>query len=224
MTVSPVGGGSSATVDVNGNFTLVGVHAGSSVDLKFNGTGVNTQVSLGEIDANEDVTIRITRDGALLKLDRILRRGRDKEELEGRIDGLPPTTAAATFTISGQNVQTDTNTQFFKGSAPATFADLQVGQRVHVSGTPNANGVLAKTVRIQDINIDLEFEVEGTVSALSGTATSFQFIADGRLIKGDASTTFDDGKTFADLANGVRVEVKGQIRIGFILATKIEVR
>jgi hypothetical protein len=96
---------------------------------------------------------------------------------------------------------------------------------VHVKGTPNANGVLAQIVRIQNTNIDISFNVAGTVSNLTGTASDFQFIVDGRLIRGDASTDFPiDGQSFATLANGVRVEVKGQLRIGFLQATRVEVR
>jgi hypothetical protein len=217
-------GGSSSTVDSNGRFTLSSVRPGSSVSLTFRGAGVDTTVDLGNVDASDQITITITRDGSGMHLDRIRWHGRDKEELEGRIDGLPPTTAAGTFTIGGQNVQTDANTVIRRGDAPATFADLQLGMRVHVRGTPNSNGILAKQIVIQNMNVDLSFEVEGTITALTGTSTDFNFILDGRLIKGDATTTFDSGKTFADLANGVHVEVKTQIRIGFLLATKIEIK
>jgi hypothetical protein len=219
--VSVVGGSANSTVDMNGRFTLTGVRAGDNIELRFRGQGFDVRVTIGQIEGSEDVTITIVRNGQTFVLDRLRRHGRDKEELEGRIDGLPPTTAAGTFTIAGQNVQTDADTKIVKGGAPATFADLQIGMRVHVRGTPNANGVLAKLIIIQNVNVDLGFELEGTISAFTGTASDFNFIVDGRLVKGDATTEFDD-ITFAQLANGVRVEVKGEIRIGFIFARKIE--
>jgi hypothetical protein len=59
------------------------------------------------------------------------------------------------------------------------------------------------------------------ISLFTGTASDFSFMLDGKLVRGNASTEFD-GITFAQLANGVRVEVKGEIRIGFIFAKKIE--
>jgi hypothetical protein len=224
MNVSSASGGPSTTVSTNGTFTLNNVQSGSNVTLSFRGMGVNTQVGLGQIDSSTLVTATFTRDSSNnMHLDRILCRGQDKEELEGRIDGLPPTTLAGTFTISGQNVQTDANTVFRKGDSPATFADLVLGLRVHVKGTPNAGGVLAKEVKIQDENVDLAFEVEGTISNFSGLSTGFQFMLDGKLIKGDATTTFDSG-TFANLANGVKVEVKAQIKIGFLQAVRIEIK
>jgi len=221
MNVSVVGGGSAATIDVNGTFTLTRVRPGV-IELRFTGTGVNTVITIGQIEAGDDITIRITRDGVVLKLDRMHKQGRDKVEVEGRIDGLPLTTAAGTFTIGGLNIQTNAETQFVKGDVPATFADLRLGMRVHVKGTPNANGVLAKIVRIQNEQLDLEFQLDGNISNLSGTASDFQFIVEGRLVRGNASTEFHN-TTFASLANGVRVQVKGQIRIGFILATRIQV-
>jgi len=221
MTVSIVGSNQSTTVDANDNFTLTNVRPGD-VSLKFSGAGVNSQVALGTIEASDHVSVTIVRDGASVSLDCINRVGAGREELEGRIDGLPPTTPAGTFTISGQSVQTDAKTTFTKGGRPATFADLQIGMRVHVEGTPNATGVLAASVIIQDTNVDLTVVLEGALSNLSGTATAFQFMLGNRLIKGDTTTVFDAGITFADLASGVHVEVHGTIQAGYIQATKIE--
>ena len=222
LTVSVVGTGPRATVDSTDNFTLTNVPAGN-VDLQFSGQGMNAQVPLGTIAASEKVSVTVMRNGASMTLDCIRRMGGDSEQLEGRIDGLPPATAAGTFTISGQSVQTDTNTKFFKGDAAATFADMAIGMRVHVKGTPNATGVLAREVRIQNVNVDLGVEVEGLIADFTGTAASFQFTVNGRTIKGDATTVFETGTLFTSLVNGARVEVHGKIMDGFIFATKIEV-
>jgi hypothetical protein len=222
VVVSVVGGLASTTVDANDHFTLTNVPAGN-VDLRFTGMGLGSQVTLGAIGAAEHVSVTITRNGSSLALDMIRHGDGDREELEGRVDGLPPTTAAGTFTISGQSVQTDANTKFFKGDAAGTFADLALGVRVHVKGTPNATGVLASTVRIQNTNADLGVEVEGLIADFSGVATAFQFTVNGRTVQGDQTTVFDEGTTFASLVNGARVEVKGLIKDGFIFATKVEV-
>lgn len=222
MVVAVAGTSVSTTVDQNDNFTLTNVPA-SNVDLKFSGTGVSSQIALGAIGAGERVSVTVNREGSSISLESIRRMGGDVEQLEGRIDGLPPTTAAGTFTIAGQNVQTDANTKFFKGEASASFADLQLGMRVHVKGTPNAGGVLAAEVRIQNVNTDLSVQVEGLIANFTGVAAAFQFTVNGRLIKGDLTTVLQEGTVFAALVNGARVEVKGQLKDGFIFATKIEV-
>jgi len=221
MNVGVVGGGPSTTLGSNGTFSLTNVRAGD-VSLEFKGAGVNSRVSLGPIERSEQVTVNISREGQNFVVDCIKRHGHDKVEIEGRIDGLPPLTPPGTFTIAGLNIQTNADTQIVKGDAPATFGDLAIGMRVHVRGTPNPLGVLAKIVKIQNTNVDLGVHLEGTISGFSGTILGFQFMLGGKLIKGDATTQFDDGLTFAALADGVKVEVKGQLKLGFIFATKIE--
>jgi hypothetical protein len=81
-----------------------------------------------------------------------------------------------------------------------------------------------------------EVDIRGLVANLSGTATRFEFTLNGVTVTGDASTELendaddDDGAdldtpaSFADLANGVEVHVKGtQIAAGSILAREIEI-
>jgi len=222
MTVSVAGTSLTTTVDTNDAFTLKDVPAGD-VDLQFTGAGMSSTVALGTIHEGDHASVTVRRNGASMSLDCIRLMGGAGEELEGLIDGLPPTTPAGTFTVSGQNVQTDANTTFLKGNAPATFADLQIGQRVHVKGTPNASGVLAASVRIQNVNTDAPVHLEGLIADFSGTATAFQFTVNGHLVMGDATTVFEEGTVFANLVNGAHVEVKGVLGNGFVQATRIEV-
>ncbi len=65
--------------------------------------------------------------------------------------------------------------------------------------------------------------LNGIVSAFTGTATAFQFAVDGRLVKGDGQTEFFGNSRFSDLANGARVEVKGAQRDAFVYANRIKV-
>jgi hypothetical protein len=54
-------------------------------------------------------------------------------------------------------------------------------------------------------------------------ASAFSFTIDGRLIRGDAAMEFFGNSAFGDLADGVRAEVKGQQRDGFVYAVRIHV-
>src|SRR5262249_15706436 len=70
--------------------------------------------------------------------------------------------------------------------------------------------------------VENEAEIKGVVAGLTGTASSFTFTVNGKTVKGNSSTIFTSGDdanvsdhgssstaTFADLKNGVTVEVKG---------------
>ena len=73
----------------------------------------------------------------------------------------------------------------------------------------------------------VEAELSGPLTGLSGTASSFQFMLGTTQVKGDATTmiTGDSGmtKTFADLKNGVVVEVNGTQQTGFVQAVRIHI-
>lgn len=72
-----------------------------------------------------------------------------------------------------------------------------------------------------------EAELSGIVAGLTGTASSFQFTIGTTQVKGDATTTIGgDGnavKAFADLKNGVSVEVHGTQQTGFVQAARIQI-
>ena len=222
LTITVVGTNITVTVNANGTFTINGVPAGN-IDLRLNGPGWSALVSLLELQTGQTVTITITLDGTTAALDTDRRTGPSGEELEGRVDSLPPTTAAGSFVVAGRTVTTTSSTSFVMQGQPASFADLAIGQRVHVKGTPGATSLAATWVNIQNTNTDIGTNLNGTVSDFTGTSASFQFKVDGQQVKGDAATVFYGNSVFADLANGKRVEVKGAIRDGYFYATRIHV-
>ena len=116
---------------------------------------------------------------------------------------------------------TDANTTFYLAGAPVSFSSLEIGQRVHVKGQTNAGSLLARSIDIQNTNTTIGVNLNGTVSAFTGTAAAFQFQVDGRLVKGDALTEFYGNSRFLDLVNGGKVEVKGSQRDGFVYAQRI---
>jgi hypothetical protein len=105
----------------------------------------------------------------------------------------------------------------------ATFADLALGQRVHVKGQTGAGGMTASSVNIQNTNTSTGLNINGIVAAFSGTRAAFQFTVDGQLVKGDSLTELYGNTQFSELVNGARVEVKGSQRDAFVYATRLHV-
>jgi hypothetical protein len=73
-----------------------------------------------------------------------------------------------------------------------------------------------------------EVELRGTIAGLTGSASAFQFTLGTTTVKGDATTRIngdddDKPKTFADLENGLTVEVHGTQGSGFVQATRINI-
>lgn len=222
LTITVVGTNITVQVSANGAFTINGVPAGN-IDLRLNGPGLQALVSLLDLQAGQTATITITLNGTTADLDSDHRKGPSGEELEGRVESLPPTTAAGAFVVAGRTVTTTGGTTFTMQGQPASFADLAIGQRVHVKGTPGTTSLLATSVNIQNTNTDIGTNLNGTVSEFTGNSTAFQFKVDGQLVKGDATTTFFGNSAFADLANGKRAEVKGSFKNGYVFATRIHV-
>src|SRR6185369_6832300 len=113
----------------------------------------------------------------------------------GTVSGLTGTASSFTFTVNGTTVKGDSTTKF-EGSgsnvsdsnhAAASFADLKNGVEVH--GTRNTdNSIQASQIEVENENEDNEVEVRGTVSGLTGTASSFTFTVNGTTVKGNSST------------------------------------
>lgn len=226
-TVAVVGTSTSATVDSGGRFVLPNVPAGD-VQLQLTGGGANATLPVPAVQPSQSIDMVVSVAGSIASIDSQVRSGGGAEsELEGRVEALPPTTTAMSFKAAGKLVTTDPTTQFVDGGQPRRFADLQIGMRVHVKGSPSAEGIAATRVELQNSQTSIEVEVNGTVSSLSGSASAFQFMVNGTLVKGDGATTFfgdgDKPDAFADLKNDMRVEVKGQQQNGFVAATRIHI-
>jgi len=221
MTITVVGTNITVTVGVGGKFTIHGVPSGD-ITLKFHGVGGDANVQVTQVTEGETITITVTILGTTATTETEMRESGGMIQVEGRIQAID--TTAKSFVVAGKTITTDGATTFAHGGEAYVFADLQVGWRVHVAGTSTSGGVLASRVEVQNTNGDIHVNVNGTVSVLTGTASDFQFTVGGTLVKGDTSTTFSGkNNTFAALANGARVEVKGQQKNGYVYATSIHV-
>jgi hypothetical protein len=214
----------SSPVGPGGGFSLDGVPAGA-VQLRFVGSGVDASVALSPVQSGDVVSVLVGVAGATATVQSESRNAGGKVELEGRIELLTPTEFS--LVVAGRKVTTSAQTIFRDGNdAAKAFADLAVGQRVHVKGTLGVDSIVADSVLIQNTNVAIPVNVNGIVDQLSGAAALFDFLIDGRKIKGDTTTVFfgDTGLLgFSALKNGARVEVKGEMRDGYVFAVRIHV-
>jgi hypothetical protein len=211
-----------ATVQSNGTFTLEDVPNGD-VEMVFTGQGLESRVGLSGVKTREAIAVTLSLTETAVVLEASRRSTAGEVQVEGRVEAVPPATAPLTFMVGGFDVTTDGSTSFVMGSSPAAFTDLAPGVRVHVKGQSSGAGVLARVVDIQNTQTDLQIPINGIAEEFEGTAASFEFRVDGRLIKGDALTEFFGGSVFADLANGRRVEVKGLAKNGYLYAARMHV-
>lgn len=221
MTVTVQGTNITTTVNGTGQFQLTNVPPGTIV-LVFSGAGANAQLNLGAIPAGTTVTINVVVSGSSAELQQKTVNG--DTEIEGRIESI----AGSTLKVAGHTVLVTSSTIIRHGGTAMTLSQLEVGQRVHVKGNTTGSGATAATtattIQVQNLNTSIPVNLEGTVSGLTGTAAAFTFTLDGRTVKGDATTEFRGGgrsPSFADLANGDEVHVKGTQREGFVQAERI---
>ncbi len=113
------------------------------------------------------------------------------------------------------------------GSRSLAFADLEIGDRVHVRATLAPDRLTATELKLQNPNRvgdddDGDFEIEGVVTNRSGECLTITFRINDRDVRTDAATVFDDIVCPA-VVNGVTVEVHGRAQPdGTFLATRIE--
>ena len=222
MKVSVAGTNLQTVADAMGRFSLQGVPAGN-VRLQFSSSSVDAGVDVSNVQQRESIELSVTVTSTTAVVESQRRSSGSDSELEGRIEKLPPESPANTLVVAGVTVLTNTSTQYFLNGESADFSDLAIGLRVHVKGQSNATGILALVIQIQNTNPDIPVVINGIVDEFTGSASQFEFEIDGRLIKGDANTEFFGNSVFADLDDGVRAEVKGKQRNGFVYAERIHV-
>jgi hypothetical protein len=222
LLVSVAGTSISALVDVAGKFTLLNVPPGNP-ELRFVGPGHAASLGLTGVEGGQTVTLDVSLTSTTATVNSDRRSLGSEEQLEGRVESLPPTTPIGTFVVAGRTVTTDSSTLYYLHGQPAVFADLVLGQRVHVKGQGSTSSLLARLVNIQNTNTDVGLNLNGVISGFSGTPADFQFTVNGTLVKGDSQTVFFGNTQFLELVDGATVVVKGSQRSGFVYATRIHV-
>ena len=235
MAAQVVGTSIAAPVGTGGGFSLTGVPAGA-VQLRFVGSGVDASVGLSPVQAGDVVSVLVGVAGATATIESESRNAGGKVELEGRIESLPPTQDIDTLVVAGRTVRTTPGVTVIRdgNDAMKAFADLAIGQRVHVKGTlvtEPESAIAADSILIQNTNTWIPVNVNGIVESLNepplAADMDFSFQIGSRVIQGDDATKFygedDVPLTLADLKDGQRVEVKGEQRDSFVYAVRIHI-
>ena len=210
ITITVTGTGISATASPGGTFVLNGVPAGN-VELRFTGPGVDARSNVADIAEGEQIRIVVTVQGsnaAVNVTDR--KKPENGKEIEGLITEI--NLAARTIVVNGTTISVPTDSIIRHGNTTLALSQLKNGQRVHVKGTVSGSMVVASEVKLQDENENdddrEEAEVEGTVSAKTGTCPALTFMVKTTKVTTDGSTQFKGGACAA-IANGKKVEVEG---------------
>ena len=244
MTVSVAGSSTSTSVDSSGHFLLQNVPAGN-VTLQFSGTGVNANLTLSNVAPNSMVTISVHVSGNTAQLDT------DETETpdnEAEVEGIVTAIGKNTLTVAGKMVTVTSSTKITHGETTLTFADIHMGDRVHVEGTSSGTGssatITAKTIEDQDgvatpgdggdknpndggpnngsPQTGNQVELSGSVSGRTGTCPALTFTVSSTKVTTSSNTQFKD-VTCSTVANGMSVEVKGTKQTdGSVAASSVE--
>ena len=220
-----------ATVGVDGRFTLRGLPAGGFTLEFAQGGQVLGTLSFAEVKPNQEITITVALSGSSVTLVEQKRNGIGHGDLE--IEGLVQKVLLlnlagdSRFLIDGHTVVARPGqTAIREGNTARTVSDVTVGRRVHVKGTwlpaeGTTQPVLASEIKIQDGDGTDAFacvagakaEVEGKITA-KGEA-SITVLQQGKGIfecQVSPGTPIRKGNTtyaFTLLQVGWRVHVKG---------------
>ena len=138
--------------------------------------------------------------------------------MEGLITSVDAT--AKTIVVDGMTVGVPASATIRHGGTMLTFADLKVGERVHVKASRSGGTTIASEVNVQNENVPGD-SVAGVVSGLAGACPTVTFTVNTTKISTTAATLFTDG-TCAEFANGVTVHVKGAKQAdGSIVADRV---
>lgn len=115
----------------------------------------------------------------------------------------------------------------FSGAAvnvTVSFAPVQGTETISLTVKISGNQAEVET---EEHDNHGELEINGIVSGLTGTASSFSFMVGSKSVHGDGKTSFfGDGNrsdSFATLKNGARVEVKAAMANGQVYAERIHI-
>jgi hypothetical protein len=231
-TLAACGGSGSGTTSDNGvsSGTSVGAVSGFG-SVYVNGTRFATTGSVSSDDGfeREDQLSK----GMILKV-----QGDWDDRGEGRADRVSyddtlrgpvssmnwdGTARTGTLTMLGQSISLDSKT-VFRGATPTAISGNPQGYRVRVSawrledGSFRASYVGARAIGLE-FDDGNEVEIEGVVANLDASAETFTingFLIDYTSAQGDDNFSLDD------LANGIIVEVEGELSGNTIIAEEIE--
>jgi hypothetical protein len=151
-----------------------------------------------------------------------------KIEIEGFISAI----AGSVLTINSQDVVVPVEVVVHHGSHVIDFADLKVGDRLHVRAISVDDVLTATDVKLQNPGDEEEEEggtggtpitVDGLVSALAVTACpNLSFTLGTQAVATNSSTVFSGG-TCNVIVSGGHVQVLGVVQSGVLVATQVQI-
>jgi len=148
LTVSVTGTSVSSPVDASGSFTLNGVPAGDD-DLHISGGSSDAHVHVSGVAEHEHINVTLTVAGSTATVEDSDRESEDHEaEVEGLVKAIDLT--ALTLTVRDKTVTVPAGTPIRHGDTVIDFAQIKVGDRVHVHGTNTGSGITATRVTVQN--------------------------------------------------------------------------
>lgn len=227
LTVTVSGTSIASGLDATGRFHLTDVPSGD-IQLQFSGPASGT-IPVSGVKPTESITLVVSVTSSSVALESSARTGAGEEQLEGRIESLPPTMAVGSLKVAGRTVTTNTSTQIRHGSTPVDFDDLEIGYRVHVKGSPSGSNLLASTIIVQNTNTNIPQEEEeeeeeddeeqdesasihGKLMSIGGTSPSLQLMVGTTTVRTSSSTVVrrrGDVQTLAELRVGMDLHVVG---------------
>jgi hypothetical protein len=195
--------GKIATLDTAGRtFEIAGVQVQVPLEATIRRGSVAQQLS--DLMVGMRVHVNGVRNGPLVVAQEVQIQSdatvpKTETELTGWISAVAAGCSKPVFSLNGIQVTT-ANADFQRGDC----SDIKVGQRVIVKGVKRDAATLDATrIRVED----LEIEVDGTISAVSGCPIP-RLTVDGTVVTANGSTTFKAG-TCADLVAGARTRARG---------------
>jgi hypothetical protein len=222
LMVTVTGTSVTSGVDATGRFSLISVPPGS-VELHFTGPGVDAKVPVGTVASGDSIEVHVTVTSTTAEVEDTTSDHDSDREIEGRVEAVPPVTAAGQFNVAGATVTTNASTIYKLNGHTGLFTDILVGVRVHVKAQVSGTTVTATEVDIQNEQTTLPVEINGVISALAGTAAAFTFDVGTQHLTGGTATVFEGGRSFSDLHNGAQVEIKGALQNGAVFASSIHI-
>lgn len=233
IVASVPGTGMELTLGADGRFLFSGVPEDAELLFTRASDGISASYRLGR--ATGELTLEVTRASA--------RRSRTRPvtarttQLEGTIVELLDPLITVNAAGRGNTVaEVNADTVIRKGNTPLTFADLSLGDRVHIVAQPEGETFIAKSITLQ-MDLDgsaergrQETQLEGLILTAPGTGSELEIDAAGRgptkvaltdetvIRKGNRLMTQDE------LEEGWRIHVKASTVDGVLTARLIIVQ
>lgn len=139
--------------------------------------------------------------------------------LRGPVAGLAGAGAAYTFTVRGVGIRTDGATRFDGTLANGAAVSVRLKAAVQGDGRYLAERVRVRRASFDDVSGAAEGEVEGYVSGFDPGAGTLRVA--GYAVRLGSGVVYEHGVA-GDLKDGVRVEAKGRVDGGVLVASKVE--